>query len=181
VQIHCTVQGISQPSLPHTLPPVASRVGIELFPLDLKNERDVNWVRACIWPEEIWRYQRLDAALALARTYPPNVLTGDACELLPDVLATLPADQTICVWHSFALNQGPAHVRERIEQLLTDFSRKRTIFRISLEVNPANPDLPYPKLEISTYRLGAISQSEWLATCALHGAHMEWHATAPQQ
>jgi hypothetical protein len=177
VQIHCALQGNFSPLFPHTMPPMASRIGIELFPLDLKHERDVNWIRACIWPEETWRYQRLDAALAFAQQYSPNVLAGDACELLPGALATIPPEQTICIWHSFALNQGPAHVRERIEQFLTEFSRERTVYRVSLELDPANLAHPSPQLEIHTYRRGKTRESEWLASCALHGERMQWHPT----
>jgi len=179
VQVHCTIEGNFPPLFSQTIPLMASRIGIELSPLDLKHERDVNWIRACIWPEEIWRYRLLDAALAFAQQYPPgpNVLAGDACELLPDVLATIPPEQTICIWHSFAINQGPAHVRERIEQFLIDFSRERTVYRVSLELEPTNPAHPSPKLEIHTYRQGKPHQSEWLASCVLHGERMQWHST----
>jgi hypothetical protein len=173
VQIHCTLRGNFPPLFPRTMPRMASRVGIELLPINLNNERDVNWIRGCIWPEEIWRYQLLDAALAFAQQYPPHVLAGDACELLPDVLVTIPSEQTICIWHSFALAQGPAHVRERIEQFLADFSRERTIYRVSLELDPADPTHPDPRLEVFTYQRGE-RQSEWLASCALHGEHMQW-------
>lgn len=175
VQIHCTLQGDSLPLLPQTMPLMASRVGIELLPLDIKNERDVNWIRACIWPEETWRYQRLDAALALARQYSLNVLSGDACELLPDVLAAIPLDQTICIWHSFALNQGPEVVRKRVEHFLTDFSRERTLYRVSLELDPTNSAQPSPHLEVHTYTRGERYLSESLATCALHGEWLNWH------
>jgi hypothetical protein len=69
-----------------------------------------------MWPEELDRYQRLDAAITLARKMPPTLFTGDASKLLPGLLASIPADQTVCLWHSYALNQGPASVRECIEQ-----------------------------------------------------------------
>jgi hypothetical protein len=175
VQIHCSFQGRQFPPLPQIIPPMASRVGIELSPLDLTNEQDVKWMRACIWPEEMWRYQHFEAALAYAKQSPPTVLAGDASELLPDLLTTIPPEQTICIWHSFALNQGRAATRERIECCLMNCSRARTIYRVSLEVDPANPAQPLPQLEIHTYRHGERVRSQRLATCALHGERMEWH------
>lgn len=105
-----------------------------------------------------------------------NVLAGDACDLLPDILAPIPAEQTICVWRSFALQQGPASVRERIERTLTDFSRERAIYRISLELQPADLTHPDPRLEIYAYQSGELARSEWLAPCALHGEYMQWRA-----
>ncbi|HEU5376959.1 MAG TPA: DUF2332 domain-containing protein, partial [Ktedonobacteraceae bacterium] len=116
VQISCQISGQALPSLPRILPQVAQCQGIELFPLDVTNEYDVRWLRSCIWPEERERYDLLDAALALARQYPPQILRGDACEFLPEILPTIPLDQTLCIWHSFALNQGPTAVRKQIYQ-----------------------------------------------------------------
>src|SRR5579884_4246087 len=119
VQISCTLEGERLP-VPLRLPPTAQCLGIELDPLDINNERDVRWLRSCIWPEERERYQILNAAITLARQYPPQVLTGDACHLLPDLLPTIPPGQPICIFHCFALNQGPAQVKECIIQTLVD-------------------------------------------------------------
>jgi hypothetical protein len=174
VQIQCTLGGNYQPPLPETFPSIAQCQGIELFPLDIHKEADVRWLRACIWPEEQERYRLLDAAIAVAQQYPPPLLTGDACDLLPDLLSTIPVDQTICLWHSFALNQGPLHVRECIEQTIVQASSTRTIYRVSIEANPTQEGRP--RLELFTYKQGALFQHEWLADCAIHGERMQWHS-----
>lgn len=172
VQVQCTLEGNYPPPLPKTLPSVAQCVGIELFPLDIHKETDVQWLRACIWPEELERYQFLDAAIAMARHYPPPLLIGDACDLLPDLLSSIPVDQTICLWHSFALNQGPSQIKKCIEQTIVHASSARIIYRVSLEVNPTQEGRP--RLELFTYTHGALSQHEWLADCTLHGERMQW-------
>ncbi len=172
VQTHCVLEGNLLPPFPAQMPTFASCQGIELFPLDLHQEKTVRWLRACIWPEEAERYQLLDAAIQVAEHYPPQVSAGDACELLPALLKTIPADETLCLWHSYALNQGPKHVKESIEQTLLQASTTRTLYRISLEADPLREGLP--RLELFTYQNGASSQPEWLANCALHGEKMEW-------
>lgn len=172
VQIHCRLLGSCVPPLPEVLPALAQCHGIELFPLDVTTEYAVRWLRACIWPEEQERYHRLDAALEVAREHPPHILSGDACERLPELLAAVPPDETLCVWHSFALNQGPAEIREQVIQMLTEASAERTIYRISLEANPAQSG--GPRLELFTYQEGSLFHYEWLAECDFHGRSLKW-------
>lgn len=174
VHIHCMVRGTIAPPLPTTLPAVAWSTGIDLAPPDIHRERDVRWLRACIWPEEVARYHLLEAAVALARTAPPQVLTGDASELLPALLARVPQEQNLCLWHSYALHQGPADVREHLESLLSEASRMRRIFRLSLEAHPDRGG--WPRLELFTYQGGELLSREWLANCEFHGQTMEWLA-----
>ena len=174
VQITCTLEGERFPPIPVTMPPIGQRVGIEIAPLDINTERDVRWLRSCIWPEERERYHLLDAAITMAQQHPPHILAGDACNLLPHLLANVPSDHTICLWHSFALNQGTTDVRARVTQALMDASLHRTIYRISIEANPLKVGLP--RLELSTYRKGDLFQYEWLAECDFHGERMEWLA-----
>lgn len=174
VLISCRLQGAHRPPLPFPMPTIAQRVGIDLAPLAVHAEEDVRWLRACIWPEERERYQRLKAALTFARQQELSIIKGDACELLPPLLSQIPLEQTLCVWHSFALNQGPTHVRARIDMQLRVASQERTIFRISLEADPLRGGPP--RLELLTYRDGGLAQSEWLATCSFHGEEMEWLA-----
>lgn len=134
---------------------------------------DVDWLASCIWPEETRRYQLLTVAVELARKHPPKVLAGDACELLPDVLASIAPEVTICLWHSYALAQGPQVVYERVGKELLDASRTRDLYHVSLEMDPARG--PQPRLELFTYHNGELASYDWLATCEVHGEQMEWH------
>ena len=93
---------------------VAWRAGADIHPIDVNDERETRWLRALIWPEHQDRMALLDAALTLARQYPPRIVAGDAGETLPALLAEAPADATLCVYHGFTLNQMPAATRERI-------------------------------------------------------------------
>lgn len=173
VQLACSLKGSRLPPFPEVMPLVTQRIGIDLAPLDPNHPLDVDWLLACIWPEEIQRYRLLTAAIKLARQYPPTLLEGDACELLPEVLASVPAEATVCLWHSYALMQGPTVVYERVVQQLLEASRTRTISHLSLELDPARGQ--EPRLELFTYRGGELASYDWLATCEVHGEAMEWH------
>jgi hypothetical protein len=176
VQIHCNLHGDYAPDFPDPLPAVVRCIGIDLHPLYLDNEADGRWLEAHIWPEETWRYQLLDAAIQLARLYPPPILAGDACHLLPELLAHTSLEQTVCVFHSFALNQGPNSARQQIEQQLAHASRTRTVFQVALEIDPGKTGLP--TLELRTYQAGAMASLERLAYGTLHGEHLTWLKSA---
>jgi hypothetical protein len=173
VQIACTLEG-ERLCVPLEKPSLAQCLGIDSAPLDVNNERDVRWLRACLWPEERERYQRLDAAIALARQYPPRVLKGDACDVLPDLLPTIPQRQAICLFHCFALNMGPVQVKERLIQTLLHVCRERTIYLLSLE--PFFSKEERTQLELFAYRKGEMVYYERLAECTFHGDGMEWFA-----
>lgn len=173
VQIHCALQGEHMPPFPTTMPIVASRIGLDLMPLDCLNPQDIRKLQACIWPEETWRYQLLDATLTVVQQNPPRLLAGDASDLLPDLLTAIPAEHTICLYHSFALLHNPPAIRDRIFDLLAAYSRTHTLYRISLEWDHFNR-WPTPHLELFTYQGGKQTQQEWLANCSVHGETLEW-------
>lgn len=65
-----------------------ARLGLDTSPLDATRQGDADWLRACIWPGETDREERLEAALAAfaaARTRP------DAPVLLPIAAGNVPA------------------------------------------------------------------------------------------
>ena len=103
-----------------------------------------------------------------------ELFAGNAADLLPAMLEGLPWDQTVCLWHSYALRQGPAAVRERIQQVLIEQSLRRTIYRVSLEMEPGEWDAP--RLELFTYQQGRCVSYDWLATCDVHGNEMRWRS-----
>ena len=97
VQLHCQLRGEIVPPLPKVIPTVSWRMGIDLQPIDVHDEEATRWLRALIWPEHQDRAQRLEAALAMAQQHLP-IVAGDAVNHLPEVLANVPADTTLCIY-----------------------------------------------------------------------------------
>jgi CheY-like chemotaxis protein len=138
----------------------------------LDHEENVRWLRACIWPEATERYHLLDAAITLAKQHPPKVIKGDARLVLPELLDAIPSRRTVCLWHSFAQCQGPPQVDKHIEHIMRNASQSRTIYELSLEVDPTHEALL--ALELTIYQHGRIEQRSMLASCTLHGEAMQW-------
>ena len=170
VQLSCVAQGNLRPFLPAVLPRVAYRTGIDLAPIDVRDDKAIRWLRALIWPEHIDRASLLEKAVQVARLDPPKIVSGDAGVLLPGVLSNVPTDMALCVYHSYTLNQCPQPTREKIIELLQTFAQERDFYRISLEWFSGQQQ---PHLELFTYRRGRV-ENELLAYCESHGRMIEW-------
>lgn len=100
--LRCQVEGPVR--LPVTVPQIVWRRGLDLNPLDPGNDADVHWLRCLIWPGEAGRTERLNAAVAAARSDPPVVQQEDLVDDLADLVSAAPAEAaTVVVFHSAVL------------------------------------------------------------------------------
>jgi hypothetical protein len=169
VQIVCAVRGTERPPLPAVLPAVARRVGLDLNPIDVRDPDAALWLRALVWPDEAGRADLLQHAMHIASQHPPTLLGGDALDQLAAVLAGVPEDQTLCVFHTHTLNQFSPEARARLASLLAHQASKRDLYQISIEWLGRE----HPCLELVSFVDGARSQ-ELLAYCGSHGEWLEW-------
>jgi hypothetical protein len=88
LQLACQPRG--PVPIPTTLPMVVWRRGVDLDPVDLHDPDAVRWLECCIWPDQPERLARLQAAVAIAQTDPPEVVRGDLLELVGPVVADAP-------------------------------------------------------------------------------------------
>jgi hypothetical protein len=100
-QLPCHVTGPAP--LPTAVPRVAWRAGLDLHPLDVTSIADVHWLEALIWPEQTDRAARLAAAVDVVRTDPPRLVTGDLRSNLDALVAEVPEDLTVVVFHTAVL------------------------------------------------------------------------------
>jgi hypothetical protein len=175
------------PPLPARLPEVASRAGIDLEPVDVHDVAGTRWLRACLWPEQPERIERLEAAIGIAREAPPPLLRGDALALLPGVIAAAPPEATVCVFHSMVMTYFPREYRAHFIEVLRVAALRRPIAWVALEAPRVVPGIVPPALEdgadaertsamiISLTLLdGARREDRVLARAHPHGAWLEW-------
>ena len=132
VQLVCELRGERRPPLPRQMPPVASRLGIELKPVDVRDPDAVDWLRSLVWPEHTARLSRLDRAIERVRAVAPPLRAGDALDLLPEVLAAVPEDVLLCLYHTFTINQFSHEARDRLDALLHAHGARRDLCCISV-------------------------------------------------
>ena len=151
------------------MPAVKSRVGIDPHPLDLGNEDDRQWLKACLWPEERRRHERLDAIVSAHSSWPRvTELTGSALERLDEAFELCDADTlTIVVntWAAFYFtpDEQIAYFRE-----LTRRCRDDNVAWISIE----STMVPWPDLNVDdgSHHRGA---SQIVVTCP-ESTPMHW-------
>ncbi len=103
VQLDCVVRNdlAALPAL--ATPLVTHRAGLDLSPINPRSDDEALWLLACLWPDQLPRFNRLKGALAVARSMPdPLVLhQGDLVDDLERVVDTLPSDRPLVVFHSW--------------------------------------------------------------------------------
>ncbi len=157
-----------------TTPAVASRVGLELNPVDLSDPHQCDWLRALIWPDHVARFGQLEKALEVAARYKPNIRAGDALALLPDVLRELPENEPACIYHTFVIYQFSEEMRQALDDTLVAISLRRPVWRLGIEgtLSGEAPMLLYK------YR-GGTKEKRTLAHCSGHGTWLEWRSALP--
>jgi hypothetical protein len=170
VQLGVCLRGPGMPPLPETLPTVAARTGIDLHPVDVTDGDAVAWLRALIWPEHAARVDKLLRAAELVKLHPPRILSGDALDLLPGVLAGAPRDALLVVLHTFTLNQFAEDGRRAFRAFLYEASHQREVIELGITMVAG---ASYARVRLGRYRAG-VAEVRTLAHCDGHVRWLEW-------
>ncbi|WP_435358099.1 DUF2332 domain-containing protein [Haloarchaeobius sp. DFWS5] len=164
---------VGDPPLPADPPTVASRAGIDVNPLDVTDDADVNWLRALVWPEHTDRHEQLRDAVALAREDPPRIVEGNALDLLPTVVREIPAEYAVCIYDTQVLYQLTDAERERYRGVLSGIASSRDLHWVSghqsVDVDGA------PAIELRHAEVGTEgSDPTVIARYESHGRWLHW-------
>lgn len=128
---------------PPTLHPwrVSERWGLDPHPIDPGEATMALRLRSYLWPDQIDRRARLDAAIDLAHAVPATVLqTDDTAADLATLLTTLAGRKPVLVFHSIVWQYVPVADRTAITQAIEDAGRQATaaapVIRLSFEPDP---------------------------------------------
>lgn len=160
------------PPLPDQSPEVTYRHGVDLNPLDPRDSEDARWLRALIVPEHRDRYRRLMAALNAGRDDPPCVETGDATEVLPDLLEQFPEQVVPCVFSTHVRYQLSENERSVIDKSCRDWSRSGCLH---LMYTDNSADCPGSGYRHATFRDGEQVRSELISAYESYGRWIEWY------
>jgi hypothetical protein len=103
-----------------TRPLLVARLGLDANPLDVRRADDVLWLRACVWPNQRARLERLDAAVAgfvaaAATPAAPRLEAADAPampERLDSEAARLPPGALFIAYQTVVRDYLPAETRQ---------------------------------------------------------------------
>ncbi len=186
VEVRCRVVG-GDPPIAERLPVLDPRIGIDRSPLDLSAPADARWLLACFWPDT-GRLERTAASIRLAQADLPQLVSGDANEVLPDVLAGLPDGTPAVVMTTWAFAYFSIEQRHRFVEILDHASRDRPLAWLSAEAPGVVEALAVdevPSHDGSGADLlgailfeGGVRTEQLLAFTQAHGNWIDWRAPA---
>ncbi len=172
------------------MPTIAQRFGLDLVPLDVRDDRDARWLRACTWPSDAERHARLAGALALARHITLDLRRGDADRRLPGILDAIEPTVRPVLFHSWVVSYFDQEAKRRFVDAARAMVVERDGAWISAEGPGVVPGLPVPSLEADagatrreatlwhiTTRDGDAAAGRVVARSHPHGRWIEWLAT----
>jgi hypothetical protein len=127
--------------LPHL--DVATRIGVDLHINDVRNTEDYLWLKALIWPEHDERRELFEKAASYVSNQTLSLIQGDGVELLNSLVADIPTDQTICIFHTHVANQMPVKIKEKLLEQIKEIGYRRGVFHIYNNIYDANLHLDY--------------------------------------
>lgn len=107
---------------------VVSRSGCDRAPIDPTTPEGRRLLRSYVWPDQVERRQRLDAAISVAATEAPVVETADAVKWVTDHLATEPATGvTTVLFHTIVLQYLAPDDRSHFVEAIQAAGRRATV------------------------------------------------------
>lgn len=164
-----------------TLPPldaplrVVSRAGCDRNPLDPSSETDATRLLSYVWPDQVRRLQRLEAALRLAAASGPKVERADAAEWVERELRR-PGEPGTCrlFVHTIVWQYLPDAVKARIEATLEAAGRAATpeapLARFGVESDGGDPGAAMTLMLWPAGRIIHLGRADY------HGRWVDWAA-----
>ncbi len=153
---------------------IASRIGIDQNPVDLRQKDQADWLKALIWPNHTNRFGRMEAAVELACDRTQNFLIkGDTIPDFRAAIDSIPRDQLVIIYHTHVLYQFSQQERESFWQMLEEVSKERDFYYINAEctrtqrIKHETADTP---VELVTYK--NFQKTETLV--AITNGHADW-------
>ncbi|MFP5487721.1 MAG: DUF2332 domain-containing protein, partial [Acidimicrobiia bacterium] len=169
--------------VPDALPTFGRRIGLDRDPLDPTDPIAGRWLRACVWPDQVDRFRRLDAAIELSAETPVEMHRGDAVDDLAAIVSTVAPDVPVVVTTTWVLPYLSDDRRTRFVATLDRIGAARDLSWIYAE-SPADADgVPFAD-EVRGRAVTALGLVRWrdgerrldhLGVAHPHGVWLHWH------
>jgi hypothetical protein len=182
----CELRGPVRPEHLDREPEIAERVGLDLHPVDAADAAATDWLRSCVWPEQVDRLARLDAALVEVAAVAPRLVACDMVAGLAAVLSTVDAVPLVFTSHALAYLTEAARA-----DLMRTVERAGAMRDLVLVMNEGDAaglrlfaaDSPPPEPGLSIGRLTLVAWLDGrrtvtvLGRTAPHGEWLHWEPT----
>lgn len=168
----CRVDGDAP--LPDAPPEVAWRGGLDLNPLDVRDEEAMAWLTNLVWPEQEERRERLRAAVRVARQNPPLLREADLLTGLPALLDEAGRRGEVVVFHSAVAAYLEPADRERFDRTMRALVDDGTCRWVSNEAPRVLPTVSAGTPPPPPGRFTLAVDGRAVAWTHSHGRSMTW-------
>lgn len=181
VTITCGTRG--PVPVPTRRPPIATAIGIDPSPIDVTDPDQRRWLEACVWPDQVERFDRLTGAIALAREVGVNVVRGDAVNDVAAIVERVAEVGHPVITTSWVMNYLTAEARVAFIRELDRMSATTDISMVYAESPALCPELPgippatgaeQPTAVVIVRWRGGRRVASHVADAHPHGAWMHW-------
>lgn len=138
--LHCELAGAVPPL---GLPQIASRVGLDQSPIDPSDPIEVRWLLACLWPDDLGRFERFRAAVdvAVARRNEVSFVRGDMVDSLAAAADRSDPDAHLVLFDTWSTAYLPPPRREAFARAVEDIAARRDVMWVTMEFPAVAKDL----------------------------------------
>jgi hypothetical protein len=151
---------------------VAWRRGCDVDPIDVSTEDGRLTLLSYVWPDQLERFERMEAALEIAERVPAPIDRADALTWLTAQLAEPVPGVATVVFHSVMWQYMSGAAHDAITDLLGDVGGRATpdapLAWLWLEPEGG---MAYPRLRLRTWPDG---RNRHLADCSFHLGPVDW-------
>lgn len=183
VTITCGTRG--PVPIPTRRPVVSAAIGIDPAPIDVTDADQRLWLEACVWPDQVERFDRLTGAIELAREIGVNVVRGDAVNDVTAVIEQVAGAGHPVITTSWVMNYLSADARVAFIRNLDRLSTTTDFSMVYAESPALCPELPGSPAVTGPDQPTAVVIVRWrdgrriathVADAHPHGAWMHWNA-----
>ena len=181
VELTCSTRGESP--IPTAIPSLGGAIGLDISPIDVLDAEAVRWLEACVWPDQGGRFERLVAAIEIARGSPPDLRQGDAVTEVGALVEEVSVFGHPVVTTSWILNYLDEAGQRAFVAELDGVGDRRDLSWVVAEAPAQTPGLLIPGEEeitvisLVTWRAGKRTVRR-LATAHPHGSWLNWERTS---
>jgi hypothetical protein len=174
VTVDCEWHGAGSPPDLDDVPPIASRTGVDLNPVDVTDAEQRRWLRALVWPEDRPEAALLEAAIGELVLDPPRIITGDAIDVCPALGRDLPPGEPRVVFHAATRMHVPVDRRVAFDEAIDAIGDGGPLYHAWIEP-PFAPHHPYPADDRGVLALHGPGDRSASSIMRVEG-HLHWLA-----
>lgn len=184
--LHCELRGESPPL---ELAAVASRTGVDRRPVDLTDPEQAGWLLACLWPDDLERFGRLEGAMRLAasRVDELHLIEADMVEGVAGAVERADPSARVVVVTSWAAAYLPTERRRELAEAVRRAAIDRHLAWVALEFPAVARDLGIlpgdarwrqrgaTTVCVTRYDRNGAAVPSLVGECHPHGRWLDWH------